>query len=81
MRLVWVSPDSLPVPVEAFDLDDPAHEREIRFFDQTLNFSLFAAQPHEYPQKMPDFWRFLTHGLQNGLELVLTEKRKGATAL
>lgn len=73
IRLAWVTPSELPLPVRSFDVNDPVNLAEISFCVKVLSKQLTVKEFSEYSRQMPRLIEFLSEGLKGGLELVLTE--------
>lgn len=73
IQLAWVNRFGVPYPVQVFDVKDPKNLAELEFFDKVLNKEDRALSAVEYQERMPNLMQFLTFGLENKLELVLSE--------
>lgn len=73
LRLAWVNPQGLPMPLRVFDSADKANQAEMAFYLQVLGRKQQVSQDEVYRQKMPKLTEFLAEGLSKGWELTLTE--------
>lgn len=71
LRLAWVNPYELPMPVVTYDLQDIKHQQEAALYLDVLHKRRQIRTPEEYKRAMPDLIAFLNHGLSQGLELTL----------
>lgn len=73
LRLAWVNPFGLPTVVKAFDVKEPKHLEELAFYETVLSRRTAVPDPAQYAAKIPNLLGFLSEGLKNGWELVLSE--------
>lgn len=73
IRLAWVNPLELPLPVRTFDITNPVHQREAETYLAVADKKIAIQSTEDYEKHMPELMSFLKAGLADNLELVLTE--------
>lgn len=73
IKLAWVNPYGLPMAVQSFDLVPLSHQQELGKLLQVLARRQTFVSPQAYQDQLPNLMRFLQTGLEQNLELILTE--------
>jgi hypothetical protein len=73
IKLAWINPYGLPMAVQSFDVAHPSHQQELGKLLQVLAKRQTFVSPQAYQDQLPNLMRFLQTGLEQNLELILTE--------
>ncbi len=73
LKLAWVNPYGLPLPVRSLATEAANVQEEMAFYHDVLSGRRQVANIQEYQDKMPTLLAFISEGLKHHLELILTE--------